>query len=273
MSERGIQAGSQMLLSSVRSVHAKAVRWSASRDGGRVVTGASAGRRPPWHRASSGFLHSRSSLRWRWSRPAACRRPPRQSSRPQPPRPRRSSRGNRSSPGWSGSRISACCATPIRLPRRCCAPPRAISRSCMRHPRPPISLQLLGDPEGRVRRRAALALGRVHLAGGHSGVGGSTGQRQRARSSADGGVRARADRRRHGADAVADGAHRSRTHRAGACRGRRSLCIGDKSDAAAIGMMLQAQVKAGALNGIEPDDLDLSASAAARKPRDWRCMR
>src|SRR4051812_48665579 len=49
-------------------------------------------------------------------------------------------------------------------------PPPVVLRPASRNqpvvyaPPPPTDLmQLLGDPEGRVRRRAALALGRVHL--------------------------------------------------------------------------------------------------------------
>ena len=72
--------------------------------------------------------------------------------------------------------------------------------------------------EARVRRRAALALGRVGLRRGRRAADAAA-RRRRVRGAADGGVRARPDRRRRRAAGAADGARRSEPDRAGA-RGR-----------------------------------------------------
>ena len=99
--------------------------------------------------------------------------------------------------GSSGSRISACCE--IRTPTA-----RPISRIS--------AADAIG--QARVRRRAALAIGRVGLASGVAPLVHAA-RRRRARSAADGGVRARPDRRPAGARPAGDGAGRPVAARAG----------------------------------------------------------
>ena len=82
---------------------------------------------------------------------------------PPPPVAPASSRGKRSSPGSCGSRISASSAIRTRRRRSCCGRRRAGIQRSYAPPPPSDLLRLLGDPEARVRRRAALALGRVGL--------------------------------------------------------------------------------------------------------------
>ena len=62
-------------------------------------------------------------------------------------------------------------------------------------PPPPDLIRMLSDDEARIRRRAALAIGRVGLAEGVHAARRRAG-RSRSRSAADGGVRARSARRR-----------------------------------------------------------------------------
>jgi cyclophilin family peptidyl-prolyl cis-trans isomerase/HEAT repeat protein len=126
-------------------------------------------------------------------------------------------------------------------------------------PPPPSDLiRLLGDSEARVRRRAALAIGRVGLADGVEPL---------TRLLSDGEVEVRqmavfalgliGDRTARPAliDALKDGQPIVQG-RAAEALGQ----IGERSDAAAIGAMVQAHVKAGALNGLEPDDLSYPLS-------------
>jgi len=148
-----------------------------------------------------------------------------------------------------------------RLLRDPSPPPPAVLRPASRNqpvvyaPPPPSDLvQLLGDPEGRVRRRAALALGRVHLPEAIPALA------DRLANDSEPEVRQMAA---FALGLIGDATGRTPlltalTDREPIVQGRAAealALIGDKSDAAAIGMMLQAQVKAGALNGIEPDDL------------------
>lgn len=120
-------------------------------------------------------------------------------------------------------------------------------------PAPANLLALLGDVEARVRRRAALAVGRVGLADGVEPL---------ARLLADPEVEVR----QMAAFALGLIGHPSAR---GALlqalsdpepivQGRAAEAlglIGDRSDAAAVGAMVQAHIAAGALAGIEPDDL------------------
>jgi cyclophilin family peptidyl-prolyl cis-trans isomerase/HEAT repeat protein len=140
-------------------------------------------------------------------------------------------------------------------------PPPAVLRPASRNqpvvyaPPPPSDLvQLLGDPEGRVRRRAALALGRVHLPEAIPALA------DRLANDSEPEVRQMAA---FALGLIGDPTARTPlltalTDREPVIQGRAAealALIGDKSDAPAIGMLLQALVKAGALNGIEPDDL------------------
>jgi cyclophilin family peptidyl-prolyl cis-trans isomerase/HEAT repeat protein len=152
-------------------------------------------------------------------------------------------------------------------------PPPVVLRPATRRdpvvyaPPPPSDLiRLLGDAEGRVRRRAALALGRVHLAEA---------------------VPALADRLANDSEPEVKqmaafalgliGDAQARTPLLTALNGQPPLVqgraaealglIGDKNDAPAIGVMVQAHVKAGALNGLEPDDLTYPATPAAEAAR------
>jgi cyclophilin family peptidyl-prolyl cis-trans isomerase/HEAT repeat protein len=120
-------------------------------------------------------------------------------------------------------------------------------------PLPSDLLVLLGDPEARVRRRAALALGRVGLP---EAVGPLTkllaDEEPEVRQMAAfalgllGSPEARPAliQALSGADAVLQS-------RAAEALG----LIGDKTDAAAIGQMVRAHVVAGVLAGVQPDDL------------------
>jgi len=134
-------------------------------------------------------------------------------------------------------------------------------------PPPPTDLlQLLGDPEGRVRRRAALALGRVHLA---EAVPALT---DRLANDSEAEVR---QMTAFALGLIGDAAARTPLLTAlgdadATVQGRAAealALIGDKNDAAAIGAMLQAQVKAGALTGLETDELSYPLTPAAEAAR------
>ncbi|HTM02993.1 MAG TPA: peptidylprolyl isomerase [Vicinamibacterales bacterium] len=122
-------------------------------------------------------------------------------------------------------------------------------------PAPPSDLiRLLGDSESRVRHRAALAIGRVHLVEGVAPLA------DRLANDEQPEVREMAA---FALGLIADASARPALLRAltdplPLIQGRAAQAlslIGDKSDAAAIGSMVQAHVKAGALMGIAPDDL------------------
>jgi cyclophilin family peptidyl-prolyl cis-trans isomerase/HEAT repeat protein len=152
-------------------------------------------------------------------------------------------------------------------------PPPVVLRPATRRepvvyaPPPPSDLiALLGDSEARVRRRAALALGRVRLADA---------------------VPALADRLANDSEPEVKqmaafalgliGDAQARTPLLTALndpqpivQGRAAEAlglIGDKNDAAAIGAMVQRHIKAGAFTGLEPDDLTYPAPPAAEAAR------
>ena len=101
--------------------------------------------------------------------------------------------GKRSSGGSFGWRISGCCAIPIRPRRSSCGLRRERNRRSSRRRSHRISFVCSSDPEARVRRRAALAVGRVGLAAGVEPLTRLL-TRRRVRSAADGGICAGADR-------------------------------------------------------------------------------
>ena len=133
-------------------------------------------------------------------------------------------------------------------------------------PPPSDLLQLLGDPEGRVRRRVALALGRVHLAEAVPPLA------ERLANDSEPEVRQMAA---FALGLIGDASARpalqtALNDREPIVQGRAAEAlslIGDKSDASAIATMLQAQITGGALNGIEPDDLTYPAAAPAEAVR------
>jgi cyclophilin family peptidyl-prolyl cis-trans isomerase/HEAT repeat protein len=127
-------------------------------------------------------------------------------------------------------------------------------------PPPPSDLiRLLGDSEARVRRRAALAIGRVGLSEGIEAL---------TRLLTDGEVEVRqmavfalgliGDRSARPTllNALKDGQPIVQG-RAAEALGQ----LGDRSDADAISTMVQAHIKAGALTGLAPDDLSYPMSA------------
>jgi cyclophilin family peptidyl-prolyl cis-trans isomerase/HEAT repeat protein len=121
-------------------------------------------------------------------------------------------------------------------------------------PPPPTDLlMLLGDPEARVRRRAALALGRVGLPDAVEPLA-------RALEDEEPEVRQMAAFALGliGAPAARPALTQALTGRDVILQGRAAqalAAIGDKADAPAIGEMVRAHVAAGALAGIEPEDL------------------
>jgi len=152
-------------------------------------------------------------------------------------------------------------------------PPPVVLRPASRNqpvvyaPPPPADLvQLLGDPEGRVRRRAALALGHVHLAEAIPALA------DRLANDSEPEVRQMAA---FALGLIGDASARTPLLTALGDRelivqGRAAEAlglIGDKTDAAPIGAMLQAHVKAGALTGLEPDDLGYPLTPAAEAAR------
>jgi cyclophilin family peptidyl-prolyl cis-trans isomerase/HEAT repeat protein len=120
-------------------------------------------------------------------------------------------------------------------------------------PAPTDLLVLLGDGEARVRRRAALALGRVGLPDAVEPLSRALGDeevevRQMAAFAlgliASPAARPALTQALAGRDVVLQG-------RAAEALG----LIGDKADAAAIGEMVRVHVAAGALTGVQPEDL------------------
>jgi cyclophilin family peptidyl-prolyl cis-trans isomerase/HEAT repeat protein len=134
-------------------------------------------------------------------------------------------------------------------------------------PPPPSDLiRLLGDPEGRVRRRAALALGRVRLAEAVPALA------DRLANDSEPEVKQMAA---FALGLIGDATARTPlltalTDQQPIIQGRAAealALIGDKSDAPAIATMVQAHLKAGALNGIEPDDVTYPLSPPAEAAR------
>ena len=132
-------------------------------------------------------------------------------------------------------------------------------------PTPSDLIRLLRDNEGRVRRRAALAVGRVGLA---EGVEPLTGLLEDSEIE----VRQMA--------AFALGLIGERSARPALLtalkdpqpilQGRAAEALGllgDRADADAVAAMVQAHIKAGALTGVAPDDLTYPLSPAAEAVR------
>jgi cyclophilin family peptidyl-prolyl cis-trans isomerase/HEAT repeat protein len=120
-------------------------------------------------------------------------------------------------------------------------------------PQPSDLIRLLGDPEGRVRRRAALAVGRVGLPAGVEPL-------TRLLEDAEVEVRQMAA---FALGLIGDGAARPallaalQAPQPPLVQGRAAEAlglIGDRADATAIGTMVYAHVRAGVLEGIAPDE-------------------
>jgi len=133
-------------------------------------------------------------------------------------------------------------------------------------PAPPSDLiKLLNDSEARVRRRAALAIGRVGL---------SEGVEPLAKLLDDSEIEVR-QMAAFGLGLIGDGSARPALLAAlkdpqPLLQGRAAEAlgqIGDRSDADAIGAMVQAHIKAGALMGVAPDDLTYPLSAPTEAVR------
>jgi cyclophilin family peptidyl-prolyl cis-trans isomerase/HEAT repeat protein len=152
-------------------------------------------------------------------------------------------------------------------------PPPVVLRPATRRepvvyaPPPPSDLlRLLGDSEGRVRRRAALALGRVHLGEAVPALA------DRLANDSEPEVRQMAA---FALGLIGDA--RARTPLLAALDDQQPLVqgraaealalIGDKSDAPAIGAMVQRHLAAGAFNGLEPDDLSYPVAPPAEAAR------
>jgi cyclophilin family peptidyl-prolyl cis-trans isomerase/HEAT repeat protein len=152
-------------------------------------------------------------------------------------------------------------------------PPPSVLRPASRNqpvvyspPAPSDLLQLLSDPEGRVRRRAALALGRVHL------VEAVPALTDRLANDSEPEVRQMAA---FALGLIGDATGRTPLltalgDREPLVQGRAAEAlglIGDKADAAAIGVLLQGQIKGGAWTGIQPDDLTYPLTPPAEAAR------
>jgi cyclophilin family peptidyl-prolyl cis-trans isomerase/HEAT repeat protein len=133
-------------------------------------------------------------------------------------------------------------------------------------PPPPSDLiRLLGDTEGRVRRRSALAVGRVGLAEGVEPL---------SKLLADEEVEVR-QMAAFALGLIGDPAARPALTAAlkdaqPIVQGRAAEAlglIGDRSDAAVVSAMVQAQIKAGAVMGISPDDLTYPLAPPAEAVR------
>ena len=133
-------------------------------------------------------------------------------------------------------------------------------------PAPPSDLlKLLNDNEARVRRRAALAIGRVGLSEGIEPL-------TQLLNDEEIEVRQMAA---FGLGLIGDAA--ARPALLGALKDPQPLLqgraaealgqIGDRADADAIGAMVQSHIKAGALMGIAPDDLTYPLSAPGEAVR------
>jgi cyclophilin family peptidyl-prolyl cis-trans isomerase/HEAT repeat protein len=132
-------------------------------------------------------------------------------------------------------------------------------------PQPSDLIQLLSDQEARVRRRAALAVGRVGLREGVEPLAGLlTDQEPEVRQMATFALGLIGDRSARpvlinalkDSDPIVQG-------RAAEALGN----IGDRSDAGAVAEMTQVHLKAGAFNGIAPDDLSYPLSPAVEAAR------
>jgi HEAT repeat protein/cyclophilin family peptidyl-prolyl cis-trans isomerase len=133
-------------------------------------------------------------------------------------------------------------------------------------PAPPSDLvKLLNDNEARVRRRAALAIGRVGLVEGVEPL---------TRLLSDGEIEVR-QMAAFGLGLIGDRSARPALLAAlkdpqPALQGRAAEAlgqIGDRADGEAIGAMVQTHIKAGALTGVAPDDLTYPLSAPAETVR------
>jgi cyclophilin family peptidyl-prolyl cis-trans isomerase/HEAT repeat protein len=133
-------------------------------------------------------------------------------------------------------------------------------------PAPPSDLiKLLNDTEARVRRRAALAIGRVGL---------SEGVEPLTKLLDDSEIEVR-QMAAFGLGLIGDASARPALRAAlkeqqPVLQGRAAEAlgqVGDRSDADAIGAMVQAHIKAGALMGISPDDLTYPLSAPTEAVR------
>lgn len=132
-------------------------------------------------------------------------------------------------------------------------------------PAPSDLIRLLGDTEARVRRRAALAIGRVGLAEGVQPLttllrDEDSEVRQMAAFALglldDASARPALIAALNDESVIVQG-------RAAEALG----AIGDRTDAAVVGVMVQGHVKAGALAGIGPDDLAFPQGPAAEATR------
>jgi cyclophilin family peptidyl-prolyl cis-trans isomerase/HEAT repeat protein len=133
-------------------------------------------------------------------------------------------------------------------------------------PPPPSDLiRLLNDNEARVRRRAALAIGRVGLAEGVEPL---------TRLLSDGEIEVR-QMAAFGLGLIGDRSARPALLAAlkdpqPVLQGRAAEAlgqIGDRADGEAIGVMVQAHIKAGALMGVAPDDLTYPLSGPTEAVR------
>jgi cyclophilin family peptidyl-prolyl cis-trans isomerase/HEAT repeat protein len=151
-------------------------------------------------------------------------------------------------------------------------PPPAILRPATRTepaivgpPQPSDLIRLLSDEEGRVRRRAALAIGRVGLAAGIEPLANLL-------KDAEPEVRQMAA---FGLGLIGDAAARPALLEAlrdldPLVQGRAAEAlgqIGDRADAAAVGAMVQVHVRAGALAALDPDDLGSPLAPAVEAAR------
>jgi cyclophilin family peptidyl-prolyl cis-trans isomerase/HEAT repeat protein len=145
------------------------------------------------------------------------------------------------------------------------APATRTTAAVMALPPPSDLVQLLNDGEARVRRRAALAIGRVGLAEGVAPL---------AQLLADPDIEVR-QMAAFALGLIGDAAARGALVQALAdpdptLQGRAAEAlanIGDRNDAAAIATMTQAHVKAGALAGLAPDDLNYPLAPAVEAAR------